>query len=52
MPRDPYIREKFTRDQSFARQLAQEYFQQYQRIGMPPWLRAGAKSSLKTSNSR
>jgi hypothetical protein len=29
MPRDPYIREKFTRDLSFARQLAREYFQRY-----------------------
>jgi hypothetical protein len=27
--RDPYIREKFTRDLSFARQLAKEYFQRY-----------------------
>jgi hypothetical protein len=29
MPRDRYIREKFTRDLSFARQLAREYFQRY-----------------------
>jgi hypothetical protein len=29
MPHDPYIREKFTRDLSFARQLAREYFQRY-----------------------
>jgi len=29
MPRDPYIREKFTRDLSFARQLAREYVQRY-----------------------
>jgi hypothetical protein len=29
MPRDPYIREKFTRDLSFARQLAKEYFQRF-----------------------
>jgi hypothetical protein len=29
MPRDPYIREKFTRDLSFARQLAREYFQRF-----------------------
>jgi hypothetical protein len=27
--RDPYIREKFTRDLSFARQLAKEYSQRY-----------------------
>ena len=26
---DPVIREKFTRDLSFARQLAKEYFQRY-----------------------
>jgi hypothetical protein len=29
MPRDPYIKEKFTRDLSFARQLAREYFLRY-----------------------
>jgi hypothetical protein len=29
MPRDPHIREKFTRDLSFARQLAKEYFVRY-----------------------
>jgi hypothetical protein len=29
MPGDPYIREKFTRDLSFARQLAREYFQRF-----------------------
>ena len=29
MPRDPYIREKFTRDLSFARQLAKEYLKRY-----------------------
>jgi hypothetical protein len=29
MPRDPYIREKFTRDLSFARQMAREYFRHY-----------------------
>jgi hypothetical protein len=29
MPCDPYIREKFTRDLSFARQLAKEYFQRF-----------------------
>jgi hypothetical protein len=27
--RDPYIREKFTRDLNFARQLAKKYFQRY-----------------------
>jgi hypothetical protein len=27
--RDPYIREKFTRDLSFARQLAREYFERF-----------------------
>jgi hypothetical protein len=27
MPRDPYIREKFTRDRTFARRLAAEYFE-------------------------
>ena len=27
--RDPYIREKFTKEQSFARQHAKEYFEKY-----------------------
>ena len=27
--RDPYIREKFTKEQSFARQHAKEYFAKY-----------------------
>lgn len=29
MPRDPYIRMKFTRDLSDARKVAREYFLQY-----------------------
>jgi len=29
MPRDPFVREKFTREQSAARQLAKEYFERY-----------------------
>jgi hypothetical protein len=29
MPRYPYIREKFTRDLSFARELAREYFERF-----------------------
>jgi hypothetical protein len=29
MPRDRYIREKGTRDLSFARQMAREYFRHY-----------------------
>jgi hypothetical protein len=29
VPRDPYIREKFTRDLSFARELAREYFERF-----------------------
>jgi hypothetical protein len=28
-PRDPLVREKFTRGQSFARKLAQEYFERF-----------------------
>jgi hypothetical protein len=27
--KDPFIREKFTKEQSFARQLAKEYFEKY-----------------------
>jgi hypothetical protein len=29
MPRDPYIREKFTRERSAARKVAQEYFERF-----------------------
>ena len=29
MPRDPFIREKFTRERSAARKLAQEYFERF-----------------------
>jgi hypothetical protein len=29
MPKDPYIREKFTRERSAARQLAIEYFRRF-----------------------
>jgi hypothetical protein len=29
MPRDPFIREKFTREQTAARKLAEEYFERY-----------------------
>ena len=29
MPADPYMREKFTREQSAARRLATEYFRHY-----------------------
>ena len=29
MPRDPFIREKFTRERSAARQLAVEYFRRF-----------------------
>jgi hypothetical protein len=29
MPRDPFIREKFTKERSATRKLAQEYFERY-----------------------
>jgi hypothetical protein len=29
MPRDPFIREKFTRERSAARKLAAEYFERF-----------------------
>jgi hypothetical protein len=32
MPRDPYIREKFTRERSAARKLAAEYFARYPKV--------------------
>jgi hypothetical protein len=35
--RDPYIREKFTRNIVAARQLAREYFERYPKINMKRW---------------
>jgi hypothetical protein len=32
MPRDPFIREKFTKEQKAARKHAQEYFERYPKI--------------------
>jgi hypothetical protein len=29
MPKDPFVREKFTRELSYARKLAREYFEKY-----------------------
>ena len=29
MPRDPFIREKFTKEQTAARKFAKEYFERY-----------------------
>jgi hypothetical protein len=29
MPKDPFIREKFTKERSAARKLAKEYFERY-----------------------
>ncbi len=29
MPKDPFIREKFTRERSAARKVAQQYFERY-----------------------
>jgi hypothetical protein len=29
MPQDPFIREKFTREQTAAREVAKEYFERY-----------------------
>ena len=41
MPKDPFIREKFTREQSFARKFAREYFERFPkdryRTGVESW---------------
>ena len=42
-----YIREKFTRDLSFARQMAREYSGITRRTGMTPRSRAGDRSIPK-----
>jgi hypothetical protein len=31
MPRDPYVREKFTKERTAARKLAQEYYRKFPR---------------------
>jgi hypothetical protein len=51
MPRDPYIREKFTRDLSFARQLAREYFERYPKDQRHRGRELATESSLATSSS-
>ena len=50
MSRDPFIREKFTPDLSFARQLAREYFQRYPKDRYRTNSKAGARSSLRISS--
>ena len=39
--RDPNIPEKYTRERSAARKLAQEYFERFPKTGIRPRLRVG-----------
>jgi hypothetical protein len=45
MPKDPFIREKFTKERSAARKFAQEFFERYPK---EPSSKAGARSNLTT----
>jgi hypothetical protein len=40
--KDPFVREKFTRERTAARKLAKEYFERYPRIASGPRSKAGA----------
>jgi hypothetical protein len=51
--RDSYIREKFTRERSAARKLAQEYISKdFQKTGTRPRSRAGVTSNRRIMSSR
>jgi hypothetical protein len=52
MARDPYIREKFTKERSAARTFAKDYLERaIRRIDIRRKSKAGARSNLTTSNS-
>jgi hypothetical protein len=51
MPRDPFVREKFTRERTAAKKLAAEYLDRFPKTGTRPKSRAGAICNRKTSNS-
>jgi hypothetical protein len=51
MPKDPFIREKFTRERTAARKLAAEYFQRFPKSGTKPKSSAGATCNRRISNS-
>ncbi len=37
MPKDPVIRENYTKDRSAARKLPAQYFEQFRKFGIESW---------------
>jgi hypothetical protein len=52
MPRDLFIREKFTKERTAARKHAKEYFERFPKERYQTESRVGATSNHQTSNSR
>jgi hypothetical protein len=50
MPRDPYIREKYTREVKTARAVARDYFERFPIDTKPQW-KVGGTCSATTTNS-
>ena len=48
MPRDPFVREKFTRERTAAKTLAAEYFERFPKDRYQTEVRAGASCNRKT----
>jgi hypothetical protein len=50
MPRDPYIRDKFTREVSTARKVAREYFERFPKEKYQTEIESFARFNRGTSN--
>jgi hypothetical protein len=51
MPRAPFVREKFAKEHTAARELANEYFEHYPKDRYQTEVEAGAIYSRQISNS-
>jgi hypothetical protein len=51
MPRDPFVREKFTKERTAARKLAAEYLQRFPKDRYQTEVETAASCNRKTSNS-
>jgi hypothetical protein len=51
MPRDPFVREKFTRERTATKKLAAEYFDRFPKNRYQTEVESGAICNRKTSNS-
>ena len=51
MPKDPYIREKYTKERTAARKLVAEYLQRFPKDRYQTEVRAGASCNRKISSS-